>query len=123
MSDADKVSTDLVVLPPEGDVREELARLNSVKYPRYARFVLAALGSLPWVGGLLGAAAALHAEHEQGKVNSLQEQWLEEHSERPRDVGGAINEITGRLDQFGDDVKKRIESDEYLGLVRRGFRV
>src|SRR5439155_16078023 len=37
-------------------------------------------------------------------------------------LGGAINENTGRLDQFGDDAKKRIESDEYLGLVRQSFR-
>lgn len=104
MADDNRPTTDLVVLPPAGDVRDELARLDAVKYPRYARFVLAALGSLPWVGGLMGAAAALHAEHEQGKVNSLQRQWLDEHSDRLRDVGSAINEITGRLDQFGDEV-------------------
>ncbi len=122
MEDTGKPNTDLVVLPPEGDVRDELARLDVEKYPRYARFVLAALGSLPWVGGLMGAAASLHAERDQGKVNSLQRQWLEEHSERLRDVASAINEITGRLDQFGEDAKKRIESDEYLGLVRQSFR-
>ncbi len=123
MADTDKPSTELVVLPPEGDdIRDELARLDANKYPRYARFVLAVLGSLPWVGGLIGAAAGFYGEHDQGKVNSLQKKWLEEHHQRLRDVAGAINEITGRLDQFGDEVKKRIESDEYLGLVRQGFR-
>jgi len=123
VTDDCKPDTDLVVLPPEGDVRDELARLDAAKYPRFARFVLAALGSLPWVGGLIGAAANLYGERDQGKVNSLQKRWLEEHHDRLRDVAGAINEITGRLDQFGEDVKKRIESDEYLGLVRQGFQV
>jgi hypothetical protein len=123
MENGSPPSPDLVVLSREGPVRDELAKLDAQKYPRYARFVLAALGSLPWVGGLMGAAAAFHAEREQGRINSLQEQWLEEHSGRLRDVGGAINEITGRLDQFGDDAKKRIESNEYLGLVRQGFQV
>jgi hypothetical protein len=122
VTESGKPNTDLVVLPREGDIRDELALLDAAKYPRYARFVLAALGSIPWIGGLIGASASIYAEHDQGKVNSLQRQWLEEHAVRLHDLGDAINEITGRLDQFGDDAKQRIESDEYLGLVRQAFR-
>lgn len=112
-----------VVASAEGDVRAHLARLDATKAPRYARFILAALSSIPWVGGLIGASANLYGEHDQGKVNLLQQKWLEEHSERLRDVGAAINEITGRLDQFGEQVKERIESEEYLSIVRKAFRV
>ncbi len=71
----------------------------------------------------MGASAGLYGERDQGKVNSLQRQWLEEHSERLRDVASAINEVTERLEQFGDDIKERIESEEYLGIVRKAFRV
>ena len=87
---------------PDDEVRRDLARLNESRFGRYARFVLAALSSLPWVGGLIGASAALHGEREQEKVNSLQRKWLEEHSERLHDVAGAIDEVVGRLDQFGE---------------------
>lgn len=111
-----------VVGTAEGQVRSDLARLDAAKHPRYTRFILAALSSIPWVGGLIGASASLYGELDQGRVNMLQQKWLEEHSERLRDVASAIDEVIGRLDQFGDDVKERIESEEYLSIVRKAFR-
>jgi hypothetical protein len=110
------------IVPTEDVVRRDLARLDENRFGRYARFVLAALSSLPWVGGLIGATGNLYGEHDQEKVNSLQRKWLEEHGERLRDVADAIDEVTSRLDQFGDEVKKRIESEEYLSIVRKAFR-
>jgi hypothetical protein len=115
--------TGVEVVATADEVRSDLAKLDDAKYGRYARFVLAALSSLPWVGGLIGAAAAAYGEHDQGKVNLLQRKWLEEHAERLHDVAGAIDEVTSRLDQFGDEVKARMESDEYLSIVRKTFRV
>jgi hypothetical protein len=112
-----------IVVGAEQEVRRDLAHLDESKRGPYARFVLAALGSLPWVGGLIGAAAAAYGEHDQGKVNALQRKWLEEHSNRLHDVAGAIDEVTSRLDQFGQDVKQRMESEEYLSIVRKAFRV
>jgi hypothetical protein len=112
-----------VVASAESEVRSRLARLDGTKAPRYARFILAALSSIPWVGGLIGASASLYGEHDQGQVNLLQQKWLEEHSERLRDVAAAIDEVTSRLDQFGEEVKERIESEEYLSIVRKAFRV
>ncbi len=118
----DSPPVEIVLSPTEDDVKRDLARLDGSRYGRYARFVLAALSSLPWVGGLIGASAGLYGEHDQEKVNSLQRKWLEEHSERLRDVAAAIDEVTGRLDQFGEEVKERIESEEYLSIVRKAFR-
>lgn len=114
---------EIVVSLTQDEMQRDLARLDGSRYGRYARFVLAALSSLPWVGGLIGASAGFYGEHEQDKVNSLQRKWLEEHSERLRDVAAAIDEVTGRLDQFGDEVKERIQSEEYLSIVRKAFRV
>lgn len=119
------MSQDIEVVggPGEAQVKQELARIDEARFGRYARFVLAALSSLPWVGGLIGASASLYGEHDQGKVNSLQKKWLEEHGERLRDVAAAIDEVTERLDNFGSEVKQRIESEEYLSIVRKAFRV
>lgn len=116
--------SDIVVLPPaEDQVSDALAQLEAARAPRFTRFVMAALSSVPWVGGLIGAAASIYGERDQSKVNVLQRQWLEEHRERLKDLASAINEVTDRLEQFGDEVKERLESEEYLGIVRKAFRV
>ena len=59
----------------------------------------------------------------QERVNRLQRAWLETHGERLRDVADAIDDVTTRLNQFGEEVQQRIESEEYLSLVRKAFRV
>jgi len=44
-----------------------LGKLGGAKWHKYTRFIMAALGSIPWVGGLIAAAASLSAEKEQEK--------------------------------------------------------
>lgn len=52
--------------------QEDLADfLHGRRYAKFARFVFAVLGGLPWVGGFIAASAALQAEYEQGHVNEL----------------------------------------------------
>jgi hypothetical protein len=97
-------------------------QLTGGRAKKYRRFVIAALGSLPWIGGVLAAAASLSAERDQEKVNELQKLWLEEHREKMRDLGAAFVEIFSRLDNFGEEVQGRIESPEYLALVKKAFR-
>src|SRR6266540_3341066 len=48
--------------------------------PRFARFVMAALSSVPWVGGLISATASLYSEKDQSKVNVLP---ITENAKRP----------------------------------------
>jgi hypothetical protein len=83
---------------------------------------MAALGSVPWVGGFIAAAAALSGEADQQKVNELQQEWLEEHREKLHELARTLVEIVDRLESFGAEIRQRIESDEYLALVRRAFR-
>jgi hypothetical protein len=106
-----------------GDPHEALiARLGAGKSHSYVRFLVAALGSIPWVGGLIAASASLSAENEQQSLNELQRLWLEEHREKLKELGNTLSEILVRLDQLGDEVQERIESPEYLALVRKAFR-
>ncbi len=112
-------ATSEVINATEQNLIEQAIKGSGKKYPR---FVLAALGSIPWVGGVLGAIAALSAEMDQDKINELQKLWLQEHQEKIRDLGSTIDEILHWLDGFGEEVQKRIESPEYLNLVRKAFR-
>ena len=107
----------------EGEVRRELDRhLGAGRQRRYHRFLLAALGSIPWVGGFIAATAALGADKDQQNVNELQQQWLEEHREKLSDLAKTLFEIVERLESLGEEIQRRIESEEYLALVRKAFR-
>jgi hypothetical protein len=99
-----------------------VARLSAGKGRKYVRFVVAALGSIPWVGGFIAASATLSAEREQQGVNELQRLWLEEHKEKIKLLSTTLADIFIRLDNFGEEVEERIESPEYLSLVRKAFR-
>lgn len=97
--------------------------LRSRRYAKFVRFVFAALGSIPWIGGLIAASATLHAEHEQGRINELSRQWVEEHQEKIQHLNRTLAQMITRLEQFGPEVEERLGDDGYLGLVKYGFRV
>ncbi len=101
----------------------ELAKLEPTRQQRVLRkFVLAALGSIPWVGGFMSALATIKDDEAQAKTDNLQKQWLEEHARKIKELASTLFQMISRLESFGDDVKKRIESEEYLTLIRKGFR-
>jgi hypothetical protein len=101
----------------------ELAKLEPTRQQRVLRkFVLAALGSIPWVGGFMSALASVKDDESQAKVDNLQRQWLEEHARKIKELASTLFQMISRLESFGEDVKKRIESEEYLTLIRKGFR-
>lgn len=121
------MSTSPIILPPDEPERltaEQalIEHLGGGRWKKYGRFLVAALGSIPWVGGVLGAAASLSAEKGQERLSDLQRLWLEEHRAKVQSLGAALNEIFGRFDGFGEHIQERIQSEEYLALVRRSFR-
>lgn len=121
------MSNNKVVLISEDDLPEsiqaQLAKItNGGKRKSHARFILAALGSIPWVGGFLSAIAARNAEKEQGEINQLQQLWLQEHEEKVQKLGHTFFQILSRLEKFDKEVQVRLESPHYLDLVRKGFR-
>jgi hypothetical protein len=97
-------------------------RLSHGKNRKYVRFLIAALGGIPWIGGFIAASASLTAEREQQGINDLQHVWLQEHKQKIFELRDALNDIFQRLDNFGDQIQQRIESPEYLALVRKTFR-
>lgn len=97
-------------------------RLSQGKNRKYVRFLVAALGSIPWIGGFIAASASLSAESEQQGINDLQRAWLEEHKKKIAELRSTLTDIFNRLDNFGDQIQERIESPEYLALVRKTFR-
>jgi hypothetical protein len=97
-------------------------KLGGQKGRKYARFVLAALGSIPWIGGFLGAAAALHSEVDQGRVNEMQRLWLQEHEGKLQKLARTLNQVLLRFEGFDEEIQQRIQSDDYLDLIRKGFR-
>ena len=97
--------------------------LKGAKRRKYTRFIVSALGSIPWAGSFFSASAALNAEKDQGQINELHRQWLEEHQEKINNLCRTLSEIIKRIEDFGDEVKDRLESLEYLTLTRKGFRI
>lgn len=116
--------TDIEKIEKGGDAISDVLSGNGGK--KYGRFVFAALGGIPWVGGVIAASSALHAEIEQGRVNEMMGRWLDEHREKINLLGSAIQQITDRLNGFegemSDEIDRRLNDDNYLALVRRGFR-
>jgi hypothetical protein len=107
----------------EQAIRDSLERLrDSPKARAFKKLVMAALGSIPWVGGLIQAAAEFHDEEKgQVRINELYREWLEEHTERLNQLHTTLLELIQRLNQFGDDIADRVASELYLALVRQAF--
>jgi hypothetical protein len=73
-------------------------KLGSGRKRKYARFLIAALSGIPWIGGVITASTSLSAEFEQGQVNELHRLWLAEHRQKARDLIGALGDIFTRLE-------------------------
>lgn len=105
------------------EIRGELDKLNpDLKKRALEKFALAALGSIPWVGGFISAAVNLKTEEGSLKLDSLQTKWLEEHEKKMQRLNGTLSEIGQRFDAIGPAIEDRIKSEEYLDVVRKAFR-
>lgn len=119
--DSNEVKKQDTLKPFEENILPELKNSGDAKY--YRAIVSAALGSIPWVGALI----TLQAESKQNKINDLQKIWLMEHKDKILNLGRTLREITLRLDEFSKSsevvevVRERIQSPEYLTLVRETF--
>ena len=86
------------------------------------KMFLAAIGSIPWVGGFLSAAAGLKGDEQTVKTDELQTQWLQAHQTKIEDLGSAFTTIEDRFEQLGPEIDERIQSEEYLSIVSQAFR-
>ena len=106
----------------EAKRRELAVKIDGRKTGKYSRVLLAALSGIPWVGSFLGAAGTYSAEIENEQFGELQRLWLEEHEAKLKRLGVTLSSVLSRLESFGEDLQERIQSEEYLALVRQGFR-
>jgi hypothetical protein len=86
------------------------------------KFILAALGSIPWVGGFISAAASLKTDQRGIDKDNLQTRWLEEHSIKMERLSATLSSVAERFDSLGETIDERVQSEEYLSLVRSAFR-
>lgn len=87
------------------------------------KFFLAALSSIPWIGGVLSAAETYRTEEGAHRMNSLQTQWLREHQKKILLLGQLLQAIAQRFESIGHEIDQRIQSEEYLSIVRKAFRI
>jgi len=123
MSDGGRIFpvTDVQVIE---NLRAEIDKADSSHRGRILeKFFLAALSSIPWVGGVLSAAETFRTEEGTTRLNHLQTLWLEEHQRKILLLGQTLQGIADRLNGLGDEIDERVQSEEYLALVRKAFRI
>jgi len=109
-------------LPVEA-IQAELARGASGRGRRvFEKFIMAAIGSIPWVGGFLSAAASIPGHEKAIRGDDLRSQWLEEHERKLKQLRGTLDEVSDRFEKLGPTIEERIQDPEYLALVRQAFR-
>jgi hypothetical protein len=119
--------TSLVPIEPDAafiaKLREELAKTSPSRRRQIAeKVILAALGSIPWVGGVLSILAAIPEERRGEHADDIRSKWLEEHERKLELLRSTLDEMQRRFDALGDTVAERVESDEYLAIVRQAFK-
>ena len=96
--------------------------LKSGVGPKVVRYALACLGAIPIVGGAIGGIGSTWSESDQDKLNRIFAAWLRLQEEEIREIGVTMAEVMMRLDLSDPEVEKRVESPEYLSLVKKCFR-
>lgn len=95
---------------------------NRSKWKRYYKVIANAMSSIPWVGPIISAQKEFSGDPEQNEVNELYQEWLKVHKHKIEDLMISLDEVTERLETVPDQLESRINSEEYLSLVRRAFK-
>jgi hypothetical protein len=90
--------------------------------PKVARFALACLSAIPIAGGAIGGAGGAWSEKEQSQFNKIFAAWLKLQEDEIKEIGQTLFEVFARVDQTDEKVKTRLESKEYLALLKKCFR-
>lgn len=122
MSDEDEID--------KGNLPANTNESSSPQIPRkrgkggkYSRAGLSAVGgAIPFAGGLLSAAAGYWSDSEQEEVNDFLLHWVNMLKEELAEKEKTILEVMARLDMQNEQIKARISSDEFQGLVKTTFR-
>ena len=104
-------------------IEAEIERATPDKKKRIQEaIILAAFGGIPWVGAVIAAASSYRASENTSRTEDLMTQWLKEHEGKFEELKATLEQMFARFDSLGRDIHTRIESTEYLSLVRKSFR-
>lgn len=104
-------------------LRSEIeSAVNGGYSPLLGRFILACLSAIPAVGGAIGGVAGAWSEKDQDYVNDLFSAWFRLQADEMVEIGKTLFEVIVRLDKQDAEVQKRIQSKEYLSLIKKAFR-
>lgn len=97
--------------------------MSSGAGPKAARFALAVLsGLVPIAGGIVSGASEVWSEREEEYFKGILRKWLQLQEDEIKEIGITLYEVMVRLDQTDEAIRDRIESPEYLGIVKKCFR-
>lgn len=101
----------------------DLAFLRRSDFSRVGeKIAIAAMGAIPWVGGVAAAVATLKLEEVQLQTNELLKNWLSAHEQRLGQLERDVCWLIDRIDVLGQQAFERAESERYLALVHKGFQ-
>ncbi len=89
----------------------------------FEAFFTAAMGSIPWVGGFISAMSQFFLDKDEAMKDNLQTKWMQEHLRKIKLLEETLNNIEDRFNRIGEQISDRIQSEDYLDLVRKSFRV
>ena len=73
------------------DIQEDIKKaIENNHGPTFARFALAALGSVPLAGGAIAGVGGAWSEKEQSKVNGLFHAWMKLQEEDLENIGKTL---------------------------------
>ena len=106
------------------NIKKELMKYSPKTKGRIIeKVILAALGSIPWAGALLSTAATFKTDEGMIKTTALHTKWLVEHEAKFKKLIITLAEIDERFASIGEQIEDRINSENYLALVRKAFKV
>ena len=104
-------------------LKSEIERASPNRRRRiYEAIGLAALSSIPWIGGVFAAGMNYELRENNTARDALVEQWLQEHQNKLVSLRLTLEEIVTRIESLGEEIDERITSEGYLALLRKTFR-
>lgn len=73
-------------------------------------------------GGALTSLVGEYSQQDQDKINHLINTWLQLQADEMKEIGTTLFEVMSRLDLQDEEIIERLESEEYLRLLKKCFR-
>lgn len=108
-------------LAPSIEEQVVLKHVSGGEWSKYTHVAMAALSSLPWVGTVISAAQTFTSENAAESSYRAMYLWVKAHQEKLQNLSETLRQMFERFESFGQTIEDRINSEEYLSLVRKTF--